>query len=348
MFEQVSRVLGLDGVAVTAVLERADELEVEVELAVPAKLLPPVRRDRAGGEGAAARACARLAAGGAAGDARLAQAPLSLPPLSAQLQRVACRSARAAAGEQALPRPALPATARRRRAIGGCARGADEPLPGRACLPGRRRAGARRAPATARASALYRRGRTSSRLEAAGDRRLPPPPLARTPAPAQRQGTTHRATTPLALRALPARAAARRGLGTEGTLPRDLPLPQPRAGRAAARALPQRNRTRTDPILSRLRQRPARLARRAARLLRPTQHERLRRRSDQQNQSDQTPRLRTPKLRQLPHTHPHSMRLTGSRNSTPLHQQEPESVTTSTSAAADVSADRASECPNPG
>ena len=36
MFEQVSRVLGLDGVAVTAVLERADELEVEVELAVPA------------------------------------------------------------------------------------------------------------------------------------------------------------------------------------------------------------------------------------------------------------------------------------------------------------------------
>jgi transposase len=36
MFEQVSRVLGLDGLAVTAVRERADELEVEVELTVPA------------------------------------------------------------------------------------------------------------------------------------------------------------------------------------------------------------------------------------------------------------------------------------------------------------------------
>src|SRR6266705_10762 len=36
MFEQLSRVLGLDGLAVTAVRERADELDVEVELAVVA------------------------------------------------------------------------------------------------------------------------------------------------------------------------------------------------------------------------------------------------------------------------------------------------------------------------
>src|SRR2546430_12778811 len=228
MFEQVSRVLGLDGVAVTAVLERADELEVEVELAVPAKLLPPVRRDRAGGEGAAARACARLAAGGAAGDARLAQAPLSLPPLSAQLQRVACRSARAAAGEQALPRPPLPATARRRRAIGGCARGADEPLPGRACLPGRRRAGARRAPATARASALYRRGRTSPRLEAAGDGRLRP----RTPL--RPRGA--RGPRPAHAPALPAGASRAAAPSARGGLDRPrLRLPPGAAGGAARR-----------------------------------------------------------------------------------------------------------------
>ncbi len=36
MFEQLSRVLGLDGLAVTAVRERAEELEVEVELIVVA------------------------------------------------------------------------------------------------------------------------------------------------------------------------------------------------------------------------------------------------------------------------------------------------------------------------
>jgi len=36
MFEQLSRVLGLDGLAVTAVCERADELDVEVELTVVA------------------------------------------------------------------------------------------------------------------------------------------------------------------------------------------------------------------------------------------------------------------------------------------------------------------------
>jgi Transposase len=87
--------------------------------------------------------------------------------------------------------------------------------------------------------------------------------------------------------------------------------PDRHEGPAPTRSLPRRGRTGTATRLRRLRRRRPALAGRTARLLRRTDHQRLRRRDHQQGQGDQAPRLRTAQLRQLPRTGAPSMRLNG-------------------------------------
>src|SRR5712691_1896279 len=381
MFEQLSRVLGLDGLAVTAVREQADELDVEVELELVAvasscrlcggrvevKERPRVRvRDlplagrrvtlvwrkrrfrcrrcrRSFSETHAelptrqrvsarfrARLFARLRSGGA-------QLEVAREEQTSRYQVERAFRFGAARELAARPRPLA-----RRLAIDEAAhrRGSKRLVtvvcdPDRRCvvevLEGRDRRtlerflGAlpeeqRRAleavsidPAFAYRQALRTALPRASGQQRAAQRWLPPRAVALAAAAAERGRAALRARAAHTLRALPGRARAGRGLGAEGALPDDLPRPRPGGGRAAAGRLRGGRRAGGDPLLHRLRERPAQLARRAARLLRAAHHERLRRRSDQQDQGDQAPRLRTAKLRELPNTGPRSMRLTGSR-----------------------------------
>ena len=116
--------------------------------------------------------------------------------------------------------------------------------------------------------------------------------------------------TGAALRALPARACHRRGVGAQGGVSVDLRGRRSPRGRAAARRLPRRGRARADPLLRRLRRRRAPVAGGDPRLLRRADHQRLRRGRDQQGQGAQAPRLRAADVRGLPRARPHSMRLT--------------------------------------
>ncbi len=96
-----------------------------------------------------------------------------------------------------------------------------------------------------------------------------------------RERLTERAPTPQ--RAVRARPDRRRGLGTEGGLPRHLPRRGSRRRRATPRAVPRRRRARGAARLPRLRQGHPPLADRAAGLLRRADHQRLRRGRHQQD-----------------------------------------------------------------
>ena len=121
---------------------------------------------------------------------------------------------------------------------------------------------------------------------------------------------------------------ARRGLGPEGGLPRDLPrraiAARPSGASSAFLAAVERAGLPAFDAFAK----GIRLWReRAARLLRRAHHQRLRRRRHQQGQGHQAPRLRHPHLRRLPPPRAPSMRLNGTTRRHPARSTRTEITT---------------------
>ena len=149
-------------------------------------------------------------------------------------------------------------------------------------------------------------------------------PLPGQTAPARGARTAHRARAAPALRAVRARAPNRRGLGAQAGVPLDLSRPGPPPGGAPTRPLPPSGRARTARGLHRPRRRRPALARRTARLPRRADHKPLRRRSHQQDQTDQAPRPRTAQLRRPPRARAPSVRPNGTTRRHPARSTRTE------------------------
>src|SRR3954454_20857362 len=139
MYEDLSRLLGLESLTVKAVVERGGDLDLEVEIPHPGRLLPVLRAGQLRGEGAPRGAGARPADCRQAYLLGLAQAPLSLLRLRDRVHGATRETAVAAASHASFSSAPFCSCERGRRARGGCSCRGDEPLPGGARLRARRR-----------------------------------------------------------------------------------------------------------------------------------------------------------------------------------------------------------------
>jgi hypothetical protein len=189
MRDDVSRLVGIEGLAVTGVIEVGRRLELEVELVARAGCCRWCGPRVAECEGSAGRARAR-SAGRRPGDVlALAQAPLSLRGVRAHVQRVASAAAGAPARQRTLSRASVRALPDGRCARRGRARGMHDALPGRAGVLRRRRRAVGATRAAPAAAPVARRSAPSSWSRAChggvgsgspprgrGARRAQPPP----------------------------------------------------------------------------------------------------------------------------------------------------------------------------
>ena len=215
MQDDVSRLVGLEGFEVTRVIEVGGRLDLEVELVARAGCCPRCGRASVEVKDRPRVRVRDLPIAGRVTASGVAQAPLPLRGVRADVHRVApasCRRASASRGASA--RRLFERVRRRRRARRGRARGAHDALPGRARLRrgrGDELAGAPRG--AAGAAAVARRGAPPPRPRARDGRLRPRPPA---------RGRGARRPSAAAGGALPALAARAAPAGDRGRLDRSL------------------------------------------------------------------------------------------------------------------------------
>ena len=241
MLDDVSRLVGIEGLVVLGVREVGEQARASrSSWLARAGCCRWCGRRVGGGQGPAGRAGARSADRGPRDGAALAQAPLSLRGVRADVHRDAPAVAGAPARDRALSRAAVRALPRRRRACRGRARGAHHALSGRARVRGRRRRAARRARARARRGG----SRSMRRLIAAATSWPPSSPIWTAGASSRSSTAAADASSSAGCGALPESERARDRGRLDRPL-RRLPASDPRRAAAGAdrrRPLPPRPR----------------------------------------------------------------------------------------------------------